>query len=112
MMASFADASSGPGYVKPKFGPIMLVRGAKHPILDKIDIPGDLVGNDILASPLEANFHVLTGPNMSGKSTYLKQIVLLQIMAQIGCFIPAEDTEPEFRSDFGRSKIEFCTILI
>ena len=63
-----------------------------------MDLPGDIVSNDILATPLEANFHVLTGPNMSGKSTYLKQIVLLQIMAQVGCFVPAaNDPQPVFR---------------
>ena len=45
----------------------------------------ELVANDISAMPIEANFQVITGPNMCGKSTYLKQIVLLQIMAQSGC---------------------------
>ena len=77
----------------------MHVTSSRHPILDKMDIAGsDLVANDISAIPIEANFHVLTGPNMSGKSTFLKQIVLLQIMAQCGCFVPADpESEPIFR---------------
>ena len=102
LLAAFADVSSYPGYRRPKFGPYMQVTNSRHPILDKMDLPGtELVGNDISAMPIEANFHVITGPNMSGKSTYLKQIVLLQIMAQSGCFVPAEtDSEspqPVFR---------------
>ena len=63
-------------------------------------LPGspDVVGNDITATPIEANFQVITGPNMSGKSTYLKQIVLLQVMAQSGCFVPAiNEPQPMFR---------------
>ena len=77
----------------------MHVTSSRHPILDKMDIAGsDLVANDISAIPIEANFHVLTGPNMSGKSTLLKQIVLLQIMAQCGCFVPADpESEQIFR---------------
>merc|ERR1712110_805829 len=57
-----------------------------------------VVGNDISATPIEANFHVITGPNMSGKSTFLKQIVLLQVIAQSGCFVPAiNEPQPMFR---------------
>ena len=80
MLTAFADVSSSPDYVCPRFGPQTYVKSSRHPILDKMDFPGspDVVGNDISATPIEANFHVITGPNMSGKSTFLKQIVLLQ----------------------------------
>ena len=64
----------------------MQIKSSRHPILDKIELLGtELVANDISAMPIEANFQVITVPNMCGKSTYLKQIVLLQIMAQSGC---------------------------
>lgn len=96
LLASFADVSGTNNFTRPRFGPLMCVRGSKHPILDKMDVPIGIVSNDILATPLEANFQVITGPNMSGKSTYLKQILLLQIMAQSGCFVPADDV-PMFR---------------
>ena len=86
LICSFADVSSSPGYVRPKFGACMQIKSSRHPILDKMELLGtELVPNDISAMPIEANFQVITGPNMCGKSTYLKQIVLLQIMAQSGC---------------------------
>lgn len=98
LLVSFADVSSMPNYVRPRFGPFMAIKEARHPVLDKIDRPGDVVANDIMAAPLEANFLVLVGHNMAGKSTYLKQVVLLQIMAQSGCFVPAQkDGVPVFR---------------
>ena len=98
LLAAFADVSQHPGFARPRFCNIMCVKESQHPILSHMDMPGDIVSNDVVATPLEANFHVLTGPNMSGKSTYLKQIVLLQIMAQCGCFIPASnDPQPVFR---------------
>ena len=99
-MTAFADVSSDPAFVRPRFGPVMHVKSSRHPILDKMDLPGspDIISNDITATPIEANFQVITGPNMSGKSTYLKQIVLLQVMAQSGCFVPAlNEPQPMFR---------------
>ena len=100
LMTAFADVSSDPAFVRPRFGPVMHVKSSRHPILDKMDLPGspDIISNDITATPIEANFQVITGPNMSGKSTYLKQIVLLQVMAQSGCFVPAlNEPQPMFR---------------
>ena len=71
MLTAFADLSSSTDYARPRFGPMMYVKSSRHPILDKMDLPGspDIVSNDITATPIEANFQVLTGPNMSGKST-------------------------------------------
>jgi len=63
------------------------LRQSRHPILDTM--PLDIVSNDIEADPF-SRLHVLTGPNMSGKSTYLRQVVLLCIMAQMGSRVPAE----------------------
>ena len=100
LMTAFADVSSDPVFVRPRFGPVMHVKSSRHPILDKMDLPGkpEIISNDITATPIEANFQVITGPNMSGKSTYLKQIVLLQVMAQSGCFVPAfNEPQPMFR---------------
>jgi DNA mismatch repair ATPase MutS len=54
----------------------------RHPILEKLGI--DVIPNDTYASELGQTFHVITGPNMSGKSTYLSQLCLLTIMAHIG----------------------------
>ena len=96
LLAAFADVSMINDYVRPRFGSLMCVRNCKHPMLEKI--VDKIVSNDVIATPLEANFQVITGPNMSGKSVFLKQILLLQIMAQSGCFVPADkDPVPMFR---------------
>ncbi|XP_011300600.1 mutS protein homolog 4 [Fopius arisanus] len=93
LILSLATVSSISGFVRPTFGSRIDVRDGKHPVLD---ILGDESPkpNDIVASTVY-NFHTIAGPNMGGKSVYLKQIVLLQIMAQIGCYVPA--TAAKFR---------------
>ncbi|KAL0130729.1 hypothetical protein PUN28_002386 [Cardiocondyla obscurior] len=90
---SLAQISSNPEYVRPSFGTKLELINSLHPIMEMFnrDLP---VANDVEASATH-NFHLITGPNMSGKSTYLKQIVLLQIMAQIGSYVPA--TRATFR---------------
>ncbi|XWW93997.1 hypothetical protein V2A60_001936 [Cordyceps javanica] len=65
-----------------------LMKSARHPLLDKI-LSEQFVPNDYFATEQHC-FHIVTGFNMSGKSTYIRAIALLQIMAQIGCFVPAE----------------------
>ncbi|XP_011060697.1 PREDICTED: LOW QUALITY PROTEIN: mutS protein homolog 4-like [Acromyrmex echinatior] len=87
LILSLAQISSNPEYVRPSFGAKLELINSLHPIMELFnrDLP---VANDVNAS-ITHNFHLITGPNMSGKSTYLKQIVLLQIMAQIGSYVPA-----------------------
>ncbi|KAI8972009.1 muts domain V-domain-containing protein [Mycotypha africana] len=75
-------------YVRPEFSSTLAIKAGRHPILDHI-LSFPVVANDTFAS-LSSSFQFMTGPNMSGKSTYLRQIALLTIMAQIGCFVPAE----------------------
>ncbi|GLG94086.1 DNA mismatch repair protein spellchecker 1 [Gryllus bimaculatus] len=89
MLVSFARASALPNFVMPKFGDTLDVKGSHHPILEFIN-PSEPVANDIFSS-VHSNVHIITGPNMSGKSIYIRQVVLLQIMAQIGCYVPAVD---------------------
>ncbi|XP_045212131.2 mutS protein homolog 4-like isoform X2 [Mercenaria mercenaria] len=88
MLLSFAHACTLSDFVRPEFTDTFAVKQSRHPILEKISIEHP-VPNNIYASE-DSNFVVITGPNMSGKSTYLRQIALLQIMAQIGSFVPAE----------------------
>ncbi|XP_072181746.1 mutS protein homolog 4-like [Diadema setosum] len=88
MLVSFAHVCTLSDYVRPDFTDTLAIKQGKHPILDKISYDPP-VPNNIYASE-DSNFLVITGPNMSGKSTYLKQIALLQIMAQAGCYVPAE----------------------
>ena len=65
------------------------IKSGRHPILDRIR-PGTVIGNDVLCCHGHSCL-LITGPNMSGKSTYLKQVGLLTIMAHAGMFVPAED---------------------
>lgn len=75
--------------VRPEFTGTLAIKSGRHPILENVQSVGTLVPNDVYCSDSTA-FQMLQGPNMSGKSTYLKQVGLLTIMAQCGCFVPAE----------------------
>ncbi|KPM02866.1 mutS protein-like protein 1 [Sarcoptes scabiei] len=90
LIFSFAYQSSCCNYVRPffssNFTELINVRPVTHPIIDKISIS---IPNSLFLSR-DLNFLMITGPNMSGKTTFLKQIATLQIMAQIGSFVPAE----------------------
>jgi len=88
MIQSFAEVSKARDYVRPMFGLNTKIIKARHPVIDLFGQQKP-IANDIEICK-EMNIILVTGPNMSGKSTYLRQIALLQILAQIGCFVPAE----------------------
>ncbi|XP_046389737.1 mutS protein homolog 4-like [Ischnura elegans] len=88
MLLSLSRVSSLPGYCQPRFNSYLNVINGRHPLLDFFG-SREPVPNSVYASN-HFNFHVITGPNMSGKSIFIKMVALLQIMAQVGCFIPAE----------------------
>ncbi|CAF1578099.1 unnamed protein product [Rotaria magnacalcarata] len=88
MIQSFAEVAKARDYVRPMFGPNTKISKARHPVIDLFGQQKP-IANDIELCK-EMNVILVTGPNMSGKSTYLRQIALLQILAQIGCFVPAE----------------------
>lgn len=82
MLSSFAYQCSVSDYVRPHFTDTMAVKQGRHPIIERLHENAS-VPNDIYASYAHT-FQIITGPNMSGKSTYLRQVALLCIMAQIG----------------------------
>ncbi|KAM9283750.1 mutS protein homolog 4 isoform 4-T4 [Morus bassanus] len=88
MLLSFAHACTLSDYVRPEFTDTLAIKQGWHPILEKIAMEKPVSNNTYLTGG--NNFVIITGPNMSGKSTYLKQIALCQIMAQIGSYVPAE----------------------
>uniref|UniRef100_A0A8C2K8J9 MutS homolog 4 n=1 Tax=Cyprinus carpio TaxID=7962 RepID=A0A8C2K8J9_CYPCA len=88
MLLSLAHACTVSDYVRPEFTDTLAIKQGRHPILERIS-GQQQISNDIYISE-GSNFVIITGPNMSGKSTYLKQVALCQIMAQIGSFLPAE----------------------
>lgn len=82
VIQSFAEVSKARDYVRPMFGLNTKIIQARHPVIDLFGQQKP-IANDIEISP-ELNVILVTGPNMSGKSTYLRQIALLQVLAQIG----------------------------
>ncbi|KAI0369881.1 hypothetical protein BV20DRAFT_1036163 [Pilatotrama ljubarskyi] len=82
---SFAHAS----IFRPEFTGTLAIKGGRHPVLESVQSAGAVVPNDVYCCEA-SSFQIVQGPNMSGKSTYLKQIALLTIMAMCGCFVPAE----------------------
>ncbi|CAF0903734.1 unnamed protein product [Didymodactylos carnosus] len=91
MIQAFAEVSRTRDYVRPLFADYTKIVKARHPVIDLFGVQKP-IPNDIDLFK-ELNIHIVTGPNMSGKSTYLRQIALLQVLAQIGCFVPAEQAK-------------------
>ena len=86
---ALSSISADNGYVRPLFTEDELkIEEGRHPILEKIS-PNRYVSNS-LAMDKENQILIITGPNMGGKSTYMRQVALIILMAQIGCFVPAK----------------------
>jgi DNA mismatch repair protein MutS len=94
VLTSFALVSSQYQYVKPQFLTTrqFIVEKSRHPVIEKVMKKSVFVPNDFLMDE-STDTLLITGPNMGGKSTYMRQIALLVIMAQIGCFVPAKKAE-------------------
>ncbi|XP_028838763.1 mutS protein homolog 4 [Denticeps clupeoides] len=88
MLLSLAHACTVSEYVRPEFTDTLAIKQGHHAILEHIAGQQPVSNNCYISEG--SNFVIITGPNMSGKSTYLKQVALCQIMAQIGSFVPAE----------------------
>lgn len=89
--AALAETAVQNHYVRPEIdeGKKILIREGRHPVVEQVLPPGQFVPNDTL---LDDNLHrlqIITGPNMAGKSTYMRQVALIVLMAQIGSFVPA-----------------------
>ncbi len=91
VFASLAEVAVRYNYVRPELtegGEIKISQG-RHPVAERGLLEGSFVPNDTYLSGDDAQLIVLTGPNMSGKSTYLRQVALIVLLAQIGSFVPA-----------------------
>lgn len=95
-LLSFAEVSVSGNYVKPvvsdKIDNINIVDG-RHPVVERLSSKGDFVPNDTLLDNNQNRAMIITGPNMAGKSTYMRQVALISIMAHIGCFVPAKSAQ-------------------
>ena len=93
VLQSFATVSEEYNYVRPSFSldsqDVSIVKG-RHPVVEKVMGEQAYVPNDVTLVD-KTSVLLITGPNMSGKSTYMRQVALTIIMAQMGCFVPAEE---------------------
>lgn len=93
MLASFAHHAALHNYVRPQLetAPILEAGGARHPVMEQMvaALGARFVPNDLFVDASERGILLITGPNMGGKSTYLRQAALLVILAQMGSFVPA-----------------------
>lgn len=91
-LASFATVACERSYCEPQMhnGNDLEIVGARHPVIETVLTQGrSYVANDVLLDPDTAQLMIITGPNMSGKSSYLRQVGLITFLAHIGCFVPA-----------------------
>ena len=103
VLQSFATVSEENGYVRPVLTDEKCVNiiSNRHPVVEKV-ISGEFVDNDIIMDE-NTNISLITGPNMAGKSTYMRQFAITVIMAQIGCFVPAKEAKmPVFDAIYTR----------
>ncbi|MBP7276034.1 MAG: DNA mismatch repair protein MutS [Kiritimatiellae bacterium] len=94
-LAALADRAAHLGYVKPRIADhtALMIREGRHPVVEALPGADRFVPND---TRLDTDAHqviILTGPNMAGKSTYIRQVALIVIMAQMGSFVPAAEAE-------------------
>ncbi|EIT80121.1 mismatch repair ATPase MSH4 [Aspergillus oryzae 100-8] len=88
MLSAFAQLATNYDYVRAELTDVLAIKSGRHPIREKIHTK-KFIPNDAYATQ-QSHFQVITGCNMSGKSTYIRSLALMTIMAQIGSFIPAE----------------------
>ena len=91
VLCSFANVAEDQGYVKPEVdnSGIIDIKDGRHPVIEKILPSGSFVQNDTYLDKEENRLSIITGPNMAGKSTYMRQVALITLMAQCGSFVPA-----------------------
>lgn len=92
VIQGLANVANELNYCKPEImdDDVIDIKNGRHPVVEKIIPYGDFVQNDSLLNSSENRLNIITGPNMAGKSTFMRQVALITIMAQIGSFVPAE----------------------
>lgn len=104
VLESFAFVSEKYNYTRPNITSTneIKITSSRHPVVEKVLKRGEYVPNDIIMDK-NTDILLITGPNMAGKSTYMRQLGIISIMAQIGCFVPAKEaTLPIFDKIFTR----------
>ena len=94
-IASLSAVALENNYCKPVINDIdkLYIKEGRHPVVEKMIPKGSFVSNDSKLNTTDQQLILITGPNMAGKSTYMRQVALIVIMAQIGSFVPADEAE-------------------
>jgi DNA mismatch repair protein MutS len=92
VLAALAELAATQRYCRPELSdePVLEIEAGRHPVLDQTLPPGTFVPNDTLLGPQHGHLCLITGPNLSGKSTFIRQVALLTLLAQMGSFVPAK----------------------
>ena len=93
VLAGLGVLAASRGYCRPELTeePILDLRESRHPVLDRIQPTGEFVPNAVRVGGATGHMQIITGPNMAGKSTYIRQAALVTILAQMGSFVPASE---------------------
>lgn len=93
VLAALAELAVARQYVRPELRdePVLVIKDGRHPVLDQTLPPGTFVPNDVRLDPGDGNLWLITGPNMSGKSTFIRQVALLTLLSHMGSFVPARE---------------------
>ena len=96
-LASYAETADRENYCRPEIctdeSTEISIKDGRHPVVEKMNASGEFIPNDVLLDCDENLLLVITGPNMAGKSTYMRQVALMILMAQAGSFIPAAEAK-------------------
>jgi len=92
VMLSLKEVAAKYNYVRPQIDSSdeIIIKEGRHPVIENILDPGTFVPNDTKIDTPNEQIHIITGPNMAGKSTYLRQVGLIVLLAQMGSFVPAK----------------------
>ena len=95
VLASLAEIAGHRGWIRPDIvdDSVLRIDAGRHPVLDVTMPQGEFVPNDCVHSPESGMILLITGPNMAGKSTYIRQVALITLLAQAGAFVPAESAQ-------------------
>lgn len=95
VLASLAEVAAANGYIRPVADDSeeIIIRNGRHPVVEQFLVDERFVPNDSLLNCETDQLLIITGPNMAGKSTYLRQVALIVLMAQIGSFVPADEAK-------------------
>ena len=95
VLASLAYTAQANGYVRPKINTkgLIDIRDGRHPVIEKMIGSENFISNDTFLDNKKHRISIITGPNMAGKSTYMRQSALIVLMAQIGSFVPAASAD-------------------